>query len=78
MDSDDVVGSAIDISWVAAADMLTSARNKGDNGQGLPPDSLVTRFQNEIVEACSADVESVKIADLAATVYLIDWDQYEP
>jgi hypothetical protein len=58
--------------------MLTSARNKGDNGQGLPPDYLVTRFQNDIVEACSADVEGVKLADIAATVYLIDRDQYEP
>ena len=55
--------------WVAAADMLTGARNKRDGGNGLPPDSLITRFQGAITEACSVD-ESQQLPEIAVGVYL--------
>lgn len=63
--------------WVAAADMLTGARNKRDGGEGRPPDSLVTRFQAGITEACSVD-ESQQLPEIAVGVYLIGRDQYSP
>ena len=62
--------------WVAAADMLTSARNKRDGGSGLPPDALVTLFESDITEGCSADVKGLTVAETAVGVYLIGRDPY--
>lgn len=65
--------------WVAAADMLTGARNKGDSGTGLPSDALVDDFQADITESCSpAAAKAMKIAEVAASVYLIGRDTYAP
>jgi hypothetical protein len=41
--------------WVAAADILTGARENWGGGDDLPPDSLITGFQRDITEACSVD-----------------------
>src|SRR5689334_3235311 len=38
--------------WVAAADMLTGARNKGDGGDGMPSDALIDEFQSGVTTAC--------------------------
>jgi hypothetical protein len=38
--------------FAAAADILTSARNKIDGGEGLPPDDLTTEFQAGITNVC--------------------------
>jgi hypothetical protein len=38
--------------WAAAADILTSARNKIDGGEGLPPDSLITEFEGGLTNVC--------------------------
>lgn len=63
--------------WVAAADMLNSARNKIDGGEGLPPDVLITSFQGDITESCEVDkVDS--IATIAAVLYKIGRDTYAP
>jgi hypothetical protein len=61
--------------WVTAADMLTGARNSRDRGNGLPPDSLITRFQGDITGACSVD-ESQQLPEIAVGVYLIGRDHY--
>lgn len=63
--------------WVAAADMLTGARNKGDGGEGVPTDELVGQFQGGITNACSVD-DSEPITEIAAGVYLTDRDQFAP
>ena len=38
--------------YVAAADILTSARNKIDGGTGLPPDSMIDEFRSGITTVC--------------------------
>jgi hypothetical protein len=38
--------------FAAAADILTSARNKIDGGVGLPPDSLISEFEAGITRVC--------------------------
>jgi hypothetical protein len=63
--------------WASAADMLTSARKKWDGGEGLPADSLVTRFQGEISQACSVD-DNQQLPEIAIGVYLIGRDRYSP
>jgi hypothetical protein len=56
--------------FAAAADMLTGARNEGDGGTGLPPDSLILSFQSDVSEACTAQ-GSGSVAEVGASVYLI-------
>jgi hypothetical protein len=63
--------------WVAAADMLTSARKKWDGGEGLPSDSLVTRFQGGITDACSVD-DNHQLPEIAVGTYLTYRDRYSP
>lgn len=38
--------------FAGAADILTSARNKIDNGTGMPSDSLIEEFEAGITEVC--------------------------
>lgn len=63
--------------FAAAADMLTRARNTGDGGTGLPPDSLILSFQSDVSEACSAQ-GSMSVAEVGASVYLIGRSMYMP
>jgi len=65
-----------DEQWVAAADMLTGARNKGDGRTGLPPDSLVSTFRGGITTACVVDTMS--IADVGAGLYLTERTRFAP
>lgn len=62
--------------WAAAADMLTGARNKGDGGQGVPPDSLVNEFQDGITTACA--VPSLSLAETGASLYLTERARFQP
>jgi hypothetical protein len=63
--------------WGAAADMLASARKKWDGGESLPSDSLVTRFQGDITNACSVD-DNHQLPEIAVGIYLIGRDRYSP
>jgi hypothetical protein len=63
--------------WRAAVDMLTSARKKWDDDEGLPSDSLVTRFQGDITDACAVD-NNHQLPEIAVGVYLTDRDRYSP
>lgn len=64
--------------WAAAADILTSGRNTIDGGTGLPPDSLITSFRDDISEGCATDVPGLIVTDVAYGVYTIGHDQYGP
>jgi hypothetical protein len=63
--------------WVAAADILTGARKKWDDGEDRPPDSLITQFQRDIAEACSVD-DDHQPPEIAVGAYLIGPDRYSP
>jgi hypothetical protein len=63
--------------WAAAADILTGARKKWDGGEDLPADSLITRFQRDITEACSVD-DDHQLPEIAVGMYLIGRDRYSP
>jgi hypothetical protein len=62
--------------WAAAADMLTGARNKGDGGDGLPPDDLVDEFQDGVTNACVID--SHNVAEIGAALYLTERARFRP
>lgn len=62
--------------FVAAADMLTGARNK-HGGSGLPPDSLIETFQSGISNVCTAE-ESLGITDAAVGLYLTERARFAP
>jgi hypothetical protein len=62
--------------WTAAADMLTGARNKGDGGKGLPPDSLVDEFQGGVSTACV--VPSMTLTDVGVGLYLTERSRFQP
>lgn len=66
--------------FAAAADMLAGARNKGDGGSGLPPDSLIERFQADVAQGCSvaATMDQISVAEAGATVYSFGRDTYRP
>lgn len=66
--------------FAAAADMLAAARNKGDGGTGLPPDSLITSFELDVTEGCSvpATADTQSVAETGASIYLIGREQYRP
>ena len=53
--------------FAAAADILTSARNKIDGGVGLPPDSLIVEFQSGITNVCM--VPSMTLVDATYGLY---------
>lgn len=59
----------------AAADMLTGARNKGDGGVGLPPDSLVEEFSQDVDSSCAT---AASLAEAGATAYLDGRPYYRP
>jgi hypothetical protein len=63
--------------WAAAADMLTAARNKGDGGTGLPPDTLVDEFRSGIGLACEAEATAT-LADIATGLYLTERATFQP
>lgn len=54
----------------AAADMLISARNKGDGGSGLPSDSLIIEFQRGMTSACLEP--TLAITEVAVGLYLTE------
>jgi hypothetical protein len=62
--------------FAAAADMLTGARNKGDGGTRLPPDSLISTFQSGVTNACAIDTMS--ITDVGAGLYLTERQRFRP
>ena len=63
--------------FAAAADMLTSARNKGDGGKGVPPDALITYFQSGISNVCPT-APSMSLAETGATLYLTERTKLRP
>ncbi len=65
-----------DQQWVAAADMLTGARNKGDGGEGLPPESLVNEFKSGITTTCV--VPTMSLSETAAGPYLTGRARFQP
>ncbi len=62
--------------WAAAADMLTGARNKGDGGQGVPPDSLVDEFMGGTTRACV--VPDMSLAEVGAGLYVTERARFRP
>ncbi len=62
--------------WAAAADMLTGARNKGDGGQGLPPDSMVDEFMGGVTRACV--IPEMSLAEVGAGLYLTERARFRP
>jgi len=53
--------------FAAAADILTSARNKINGGDGLPPDALTTEFQAGITNVCI--IPSMTLTDATYGLY---------
>ncbi len=62
--------------FAAAADMLVGARSR-DGSRTLPDDSVITSFQGDIGEACTAS-RPLAITEVAATIYVIGKAQYGP
>ncbi|MFF7966743.1 hypothetical protein ACFZC3_15425 [Streptomyces sp. NPDC007903] len=56
--------------WAMAADMLLGAR-KADGATGLPADSEVTRFQEDMATACQGSSQ-LEVTEVGATIYLLD------
>ncbi|MET7648358.1 hypothetical protein ABZS83_33000 [Streptomyces sp. NPDC005426] len=56
--------------WVLAADMLSGAR-KTDGAAGLPADSEVDRFQQDIATACEP-IATAKTTEIGVSIYLTD------
>jgi len=63
--------------FVAAADMLVGARSHDDENAGLPSDSLIRSFENDIGQGCEP-IATMTISDAAVSIYLIGRDQYAP
>jgi hypothetical protein len=61
--------------WVAAADMLVSAR-KQDGGDQLPPDALIDQFVADITTACEP-IDTMPITEIAGMLYLME-ATYQP
>jgi hypothetical protein len=59
----------------AAADILTSGRNKVDNGTGMPSDPLIKEFQTAVTDYCV--IPSMKVTDATYAVYM-DGKKYRP
>lgn len=53
--------------FAAAADILTSARDKIDGATGLPPDSLITEFQDGVTNVCV--IPSMTLTDATYGLY---------
>lgn len=61
--------------FAAAADILTSGRNKVDNGTGMPSDSLIEDFQAATTDYCV--IPSMTLTDATYAVYM-DGKKYRP
>lgn len=61
--------------FAAAADILTSGRNKVDKGTGMPSDSLIKDFQAATTEYCT--IPSMTLTDATYAVYM-DGKKYRP
>lgn len=61
--------------FAAAADILTSGRNKVDNGSGMPSDSLIEDFQAATTDYCVTP--SMTLTDATYAVYM-DGKKYRP
>lgn len=53
--------------FAGAADILTSARNKIGGATGLPPDSLITEFQDGVTNVCV--IPSMTLTDATYGLY---------
>lgn len=62
--------------FAAAADMLTSARNKKDGGTGLPSDGKIEMFRRGITDSCVID--TANIAEVAVMHYLTERATFRP
>lgn len=63
--------------FVASADMLSGARDKGDGGAGVAPDELVATFEAEMTSTCKV-VPTSSITDIAVGLYLTERAKYRP
>jgi hypothetical protein len=63
--------------WVAASDMLTSARSEGDGGSGLAPDDLISKFHAAITSDCEV-VATKSVAEIAVGEYLTNRSTWWP
>jgi len=64
--------------FIAAADMLVGSQEV-DGGTGLPSDSLIKRFRDDITSVCETDYGySQPLTDMAVFVYLTDKPTYKP
>lgn len=63
--------------FAAAADMLAGARDTGDGGTGVPPDSLIDQFKAAVDGACEAQ-PTMALTEAAVGVYLNDRATYRP
>jgi hypothetical protein len=61
--------------FAAAADILTSGRNKVDKGTGMPSDSLIKDFQAATTDYCT--IPSMTLTDATYAVYM-DGKKYRP
>lgn len=61
--------------FVAAADILTSARDKIDGGTGVAPDDLIRRFESDITTGCVEP--TVTLTDASYVIYNSD-SSYKP
>jgi hypothetical protein len=56
--------------FAASADMLAGARNRGNEGSGLPPDALIDEFSGGITTVCVEP--TMALTDAAVGLYLTD------
>jgi hypothetical protein len=61
--------------FAAAADILTSGRNKVDKGTGMPSDSIFKDFQAATTDYCT--IPSMTLTDATYAVYM-DGKKYRP
>jgi hypothetical protein len=61
--------------WVAAADMLTSAR-KVDGSNDLPSDDLVDTFRDGLTTACV--IPEYTLSDMGAALYVTEKGRFAP
>lgn len=62
--------------FAAAADMLSSARDKGDGGTGVAPDALISDFESGITNVCVEP--TMTLTDAGAGLYLTERTRYRP
>ncbi|MGZ4532973.1 MAG: hypothetical protein ACXVXP_11555 [Mycobacteriaceae bacterium] len=62
--------------WVAAADMVTHARDTDDENAAMPEDSMVDDFRDGITNACVEP--TMTIAEVGALLYLTEQVRFKP